>query len=261
MIMRKVGEILLAVAALVYGPFIPWWFVWYVAAPKGFDPSSFWVYICMWPTLILLIFLGTSLYEIFKEKNRGLGKFAMAAGSLVLLIPSVIYVVNDISLARERYDTREQTFTLWENSILASCPSINEDSSPSDGSVKPKGRIWMVINGRFATSDRDELLLLTPEERSNTVRAIALIDESYRETGMHYAEDNFLYKTGTGILAVQYSWSVSICDLDARRFIAKKAFVGPEPPEKISSRAITEDVFGIRPYVEYETWIKTLTDR
>lgn len=240
-----------------------WDGVAYYAGPPNHssyaDPKSFILLVCKWLTLFLVLIFGVSLFELIKERKRDWKHYAGVIGSVALLLPSVFYIINDISSARENYFNSTQSFMNWEDSVYKSINTIPEDSKQSSVGLWPDDRIWMMINGRFINNDKDELLLKTQEERTIVVQSIALIDESYQETGMQYAADRFLYKQGTGIRAVKYTWHVSIRDLKGRHVLAEKVFIGPEPPKTISINTITEDVFGIRPIIEYKAWLKTLT--
>jgi uncharacterized membrane protein len=158
-------------------PIIVWMVLGLIIGIGEYGPSSFWVYACEF-TSVYLFPLGLILYNKIKKRNQVLATISMVV-SFILIIPSVIYIRNDISSVK----AKQQTFTLWENSLLTTCQSFGGGFLPSNAEIKIKEQIWMVTNGRFGENDKDQLLFKEPEEWNSIVQAIAMIDESYRETG------------------------------------------------------------------------------
>ena len=235
-------------------PLFPWLILGYILGVKEYFPSSIWIYISEFASFYLIPF-GLIIYKKYKNRNRAWATFAMAA-SLVLMIPSVIFVGKDISGRM----INNKTLAKWENSIFTACQSFNRDNSPLNFNIRFKDQVWKMINGHIDDSDRDQLLRDKPEEWNNAVKLIAMIDEQYQETGSIYVVENS--NSPTGIKAVQYTWSVFICDLENKQIILENRFVGPMPPAKLTvTDTAGYKIYGVKPIAEYQTWIDGLTDK
>jgi hypothetical protein len=223
---------------------------------RSYMPSSFWVYLCECASILLPTFFFIILYDFFKNNERSWPAFAKGLVCLLLIVPCTNYVIQDISKAR----LSEQNFALWEQSVLAACQAISKDSALPKGDGIIDERAWKAINGRFETADRAQLLGLTPEKRSEDVRLIALIGETYRGVGSYTVEGKSSQpRSFNHIPAVQYTWNVSICDLAANRIISAQEIVGPMPPAviEVSGDVVNPTVSGIKPLVEYQAWIES----
>ena len=236
-------------------PILVWYFIASLIGVKDYSPSSLLGFICLFVS-VYIIPLGILFFKDFKTKKQNWATLAIV-GSVIVFVLSIFYLGHDISLVREK----QQAGAQWINSIIASCQSFTRNDSPSKGDISKIDQEWKMDKGHFAYSyvgdQQFQSIIHSPEERKEDVHVIAIISESFRKTGYTYIENKS--KAPTNIQGVQYTWSVSVCDLENGRVI-EKVFVGPLPPEKLTTSQ-KGGTYGITPKIEYQTWIGTLIDK
>lgn len=219
---------------------------------RDFHATSIWIYLCEFLTVYLIPLI---IILLRKVKDNPIVVSVASLVSLVLLVFGFITLRNTINLGRQD----QQIYDQWKASILSLCESYPVNAHPAQGEVPNVDRVWFFEHATY--SDRDESAFLetysTPADWNAAVHTIALIFGNYVDSGYEYVDQ----KTGitTGVRAVRYTWSVSVCDLQNKQRI-NTTLVGPEPPETITFSQ-SGGVYGIQPYDQYDAWVATLTGK
>lgn len=237
-------------------PVIAWYLLGLLFGVKDFYPTSIWTYLC---ELLSVYTILVWIYLARKKKIERTLRMGLAfAASLIALVFSLIYLGKGIASAGDY----QQRYIQWKDTILATCRSFPVDPSPVPGSLASVDQVWNMTAGKFddITSELQNFLRTyrTPAEWENTLRVVAIIDETYQVTGSYYV-DSVLSNSPTGLRAVRYTWDVTICDRDNQRLF-EKVFDGPEPPEKLTTSETAGDV-GIRPTADYQAWVALLVGK
>ncbi len=216
--------------------------------------SSLWGSLAML-AFLPLVFVCSEAYGAFRKNHRP-QMLAAVLVCLALAATSAVYAGLNIANLR----TGDASFAEWKAAVTARCQSLPKPATTS-AAVQIEQPIWMLKNGTFDPESADQQLReKTAAERDSLVQVIALVDEKRYVQGDYVSAD--WMKTQTGIVAVQYTWFASLCDLKQGRILAEKGFVGPPPPDTAGYVSSNKpEAIGTRPVADYQAWLSTMTGK